>query len=353
MWHDYAIGGRLGPVNYPDADPLPLFEVNREHFESNQVYMPSIHEVIGKFHIAKNARHTSSRSGDTVTVSIDYTNVPSKYRGYVAGMGLRINDAGQPISSVTVDGVDHPAFTDNTVILPAASGTTQQVVVQLGAAPTHPRLSFISKPMSAVSVSGDELTVSWDAAGLFRKACVTGPEGTVLLGAPAYQRAASDDICALVAHTSDVTSFTTTVVDSGNHYFFVDHGDRVIESASIAGDTITLTFPAGDAGSVTLGTGGPPKRVELDGEKVSASWNEGTFEVAIPKEAATLTIQMVTCADADGDGVLDCAGDCDDSDPEVGLCEEDTGCCQAGSRGRDNAVLVLLVALFLVRRRRR
>lgn len=361
MWHDYAIGANLAPVNFPETDSvLPLFDVNGEHFATNPVYMPSIDELIAKLHIAKLARHTTTRTGDSVTVELDYSAVPADYRQYAAGMGIRITRAGGTIAAARIDGTDHPAFTGNTIILPPPGGATQTVVADIGPAPEHPYLTFTSKPITSVSRNADAVTVNWQGTGVTRKACLTapateaGPTGLILLGADTQHRPEPRSVCALIPHTASTTSFTSTLIDSGASAFFVNEAERPIDSASIDGQVVTLTLPDAPKGTLTLATGGPPLRVQVNGESRNVDHEGGTFELEVDEGPATVTLELMLCADEDGDGTTNCAGDCNDLDPAIGICEvDDPGCCSASSNPTTPLILTLLVGLLIFARRRR
>src|SRR5690606_12347567 len=75
MWHDYAIAG-AEPLHYPDSEStLPLFEVNRAHFTTERVYLPSIAELVGKMHIAHGIGISSAGTDDELVVTLDYSGI--------------------------------------------------------------------------------------------------------------------------------------------------------------------------------------------------------------------------------------------------------------------------------------
>jgi hypothetical protein len=75
-------------------------------------------------------------------------------------MGIRINNTGKKINKVFIDSNEHYAFNEDVVILPNLSGSTAEIKIFLSdESPGKAHLSYISKRMTSVKKSGDDLTV--------------------------------------------------------------------------------------------------------------------------------------------------------------------------------------------------
>lgn len=371
MWHDYSIGGNSAPLHFPETPSVrPLFDVNRYHFERNPVYMPSIAELVAKFHIASKALHSSSQYGNEVTVLIDYSAVPAKYRDFVAGMGLRV---GGTIAGVEIDGAAHAAFGRDTVMLPQPSGLIQQVVITLGASPSYPRLRFLSKPVTSVTRNGDELTFSWAPSGLHHKACVDGPTELVMLHADRYERAGESSMCGQVLAGSTTTTLATAVVSVPGQGFLIDRSDRPIEAASADGWTVTLALADGPAGTLRLRTAGRPLQVTINGADTAADYAPAGWDLPIPAGEAIVVVRLARrWIPHNHDGLREltvtCAGRCrhpgDDlpgppsggSSGQNGKDDKDRwdlagGTCQSGAPASKGTLALVLILLWLALRR--
>lgn len=251
MWHDYAISGNATPKHLdPDAPVRLLFDVNRAHFEQNLVYMPEVDELVGKFHVAARALRSSEWiGGGAIAVEIDYSRVAARYRRFAAGMGLRIRAGG--IRAVWIDGEPHPGFSDDTVILPAPAGVSQQVVVDRSGEPDDTHLRFVNRSVDEIVRRDGVLSWSWSRPGRYTRSCVGGPPDTVVLGADALWRTSERSLCAEVGAESAARSLSAVSLGAVGA-FALDRADRPIEKAAREGDTITLLLPDAAAGTLHI-----------------------------------------------------------------------------------------------------
>lgn len=320
MWHDYSIGGNDPPVNDPDAaSTLPLYDVNWMHFQTRPIYAPGIAELVDKLHLAHAVRLSSEVDGMELHARLDFSGIQASLV-HVASMGLRINHADQPIVAVTVDGMPHPAFTDDTVILPPARERIQEVRVYLDpATPARmPRLTYLSKPLGGVTQVGGELEVTLARPGETTRFCLEAPLSAVVLHADAYAWTDETRVCGMVGYDS-VTDTIRTVSLLAAPALQVRSTERAIERVDeSATGRVQLVLGAGLPGAVRFAAAEQPAAVMVDDVPVDAPLIDGelTVEVATA-EPATITIDLHGCEDADGDGVSTCAGDCDDTDSEI------------------------------------
>jgi hypothetical protein len=320
MWHDYAISDGVVPVHDPDETSMPLFEVNRDHFATSRVYMPSIDELVGKLHIAYGIDLSSTSTAQELVVTLDYTAIDPSHREHVAGMGLRVNRGSGPIQSVEVNGQPHHGFTADTVILPAVQGSKQTVSIELGAASpdSSARLTYISKPFQALSQQAGNLHVELRDPGLFTRFCVAGPRSTVVLHADSYQRSAGQELCGHLAHGSAAQGIVAQILDTGVHDIALVAAERAISAAGFQDHRLSLEVAAGDAASIVLETPEDVVEVLVDGQPGQVSVAADQLTVTLPQSSQPVLVTVLlpdSCVDGDGDGVSTCAGDCDDQDP--------------------------------------
>ncbi|MCG8417036.1 MAG: hypothetical protein MJE77_03710 [Proteobacteria bacterium] len=305
MWHDYAISNLDKPLHYPDTPTvLPLFDVNRAHFESNRIYAPSVRELMGKMHLAHKVGITSSENGNSLAVDLDYAAVPDEHRAYVTGMGVRVNGSAQPIAQVTVDDAPHHAFTDNTVILPPADGEKQQLSIQLGTpAQDAIRLTHISKPLDQIEYQGDEFKVWLGSPGLFTQFCIAGPKSVVILDASWYTRMGSSELCGHMVYGSTSPSFRAHMLDTGDHDLYVAGAGRTIDQADWSEGILRLTIAAGgDAAMIDFESARAPDTVLVAGEQVDVELDGSAFSVEVPSSTDQVLVEIRMPAIDGGDG---------------------------------------------------
>jgi hypothetical protein len=371
MWHDYAMSDLDPPVNDPGAASIrPLFDANRDHFATRPIYAPGVRELVGKMHLAHKARFTSSSSGQRLDVALDLSRVPAAHREYLAGMGLRVNRSASAIAAVTIDGVAHPGFARDTVILPRPGGTTMNLQITLGpAVPDSPHLSYISKPFSALEATGDGLAVELRDAGLMTRLCVQAADDTVLLGLSRY--AVQDgQLCGELDAGATHRRITLARLPANPFRLKVLAAGRLLRATAQQADHFEFELGAGAEGRLRLALPMPPTRVRIDGVETAVDYRDGILEFAAPATTASSQLVQIygtSCSDADGDGVTVCDRDCDDGDPAATTYCEDVpppvvqpgseapgsggGCTTGGGVPAGTGAGALLVMLVLLVRR--
>jgi hypothetical protein len=246
MWHDYAIAGHP-PDHDPDGGPfLAMHEAVRDHFGSERVYAPAIAEASSKMQIAQRSRFVAqwSSDGTAVTVSLDLSRLSSGERAHLAGMGLRVNRPGAAILGVELDGAPHPAFSADTVILPAIAGASAVVRVTTGdpAAAGKPHLTYLSKAPRAAAASDGNLRVELASPGLHTRFCLVPPTRHVVIGADRYAPEGAET-CGRLSFGSPGTGFEARALDAGG--LSITAADRRIVAQRSTGSQVTLDVAAG------------------------------------------------------------------------------------------------------------
>ncbi len=344
MWHDYALSNLLPPENFPEsATTQPLYHANIAHFEEERIYAPSVAELIAKMHIAQKVVLSSVMDGDALIATLDYSAVPARYLDHVAGMGVRVNRAGQVISEVWADGARHYAFTDDTVILPATGPGGHTLEIRFAAEPApSARLTYVSKAFDEVTLQDDTLSVWLGDPGLATKFCFAAPRATVILHADDYQLRPDGEFCGRLDHGSEAAAVVAQALDVTPHEIYITGASRSIQAAAYSDHVVSLEVAAGEQATIGFESTVVPEVLVAD-SPVDVELRDGEFTIAVPATTGPVPIEILVpeppCVDTDGSP---CSG-------------EPTGCgCTSGAPGGDHppASLLLLVGALLWRRRR-
>jgi hypothetical protein len=291
MWHDYGMGGDP-PEQFPGETAQPLYDAHLAFFADNEVYAPSVAELIHKLHAASSTYYSSSidvLTGDLI-VTLDLSALSTEQRAALSGMGLRTSSGTSPIESVTIDGAAHFAFTGDTVVLPPASAASMTARLQLGsgAAGPEPRLEFISKPFAVFTSGSDEATVELARPDETTKLCVGAAPEFVVLGAASQARQAPDRLCAQTAHSSNQRKPRVVRLDNAHGLYLLD-ADRTVELARVEDGNASLLLGGGSAaGNVEFEAQVAPLGVRLDGIPVATTPTADGFAVTLPAGAGPL-----------------------------------------------------------------
>ncbi|MBT8466619.1 MAG: hypothetical protein KJO57_18230 [Deltaproteobacteria bacterium] len=300
MWHDYGIGGDP-PAQFPGETAQPLYDAHLAFFADNEVYAPSVAELIHKLHAARNTYFSSSidvPTGDLI-VTLDLSALSTEQRAALSGMGLRTSSGTTPIESVTIDGAAHFAFTGNTVVLPPASAASMSVRLQLGGGATgpEPRLEFISKPYAEFTTGSDGAIVELARPEETTKLCVRAAAEFIVLGAASQTRDAPDRLCAQTAHSSHQRKPRVVRLDNA-HGLLLLNADRTVELARVEDGNASLLLGGGSAaGNVEFEAQVAPLGVSLDGAPAATTPTADGFAVTLPAGAGPLLELVYDLAD--------------------------------------------------------
>ena len=230
-----------------------------------------------------------------MTTSLDLSRLPAGDRVHLAGMGLRVNKPGATIIAAQVDGVAHPAFSADTVILPPRTTATSQVTITTGdpAAAAIPRLTYLSKAPAAMTVSSGNLRVQLARPGLPTRFCLVAPTRHVLIGADRYAPEAAET-CGRLDDGSPATAIEARTL-AVTADLSITAADRRILSHSATSSELTLELAAGRSEDrLTFRASRPPEAVHVDDDEVTPTRGSGgayTIELDT-SSSASVTIEF-------------------------------------------------------------
>ncbi len=296
MWHDYAIAGNP-PDHDPGAGPFDAFyDAIEDHFASERIYAPSIVEAAEKLIIAQRSRFTAEASdgGDVLTIALDLSRIAPDQRAQLAGMGLRIDRPGAAVVDVELDGLAHPAFSADTVILPPASAPLVTVKVTTGdaAAAVRPRLTYLSKAPAAIRTADGSLRVQLAHPGLATRFCLVPPVRHVVIGADRYAPDGGET-CGGLDHGSGATAVEARVLEAPGDLSVIGSDRRILDHRSTDAE-LTVELAAGQASDgLRFRASATPAVVQVDGRAVTPIARDGAFLVPLDTAAAaTVTFRF-------------------------------------------------------------
>jgi len=302
MFHDYTIAN-LAPLHYPESESNQAFlDVNKNHFLQEKIYAPSITELTGKFHTARFALYTSSYNPDSsqLNVTLDLSQVAEQHRRHLSGMGLRVNHGQGEIQSVTINGKNHVAFNAHTVILPPEKNTGMHLSITLGEPSDQtPRLTYLSKPFSAIEKTDTEFTVSLSNPGLMTKFCLKAPAESIILGVDQYQLSPSDDFCGLLKYSNPSTEIKT-IPWKNSLELRLTHSQRPIIAAHHDDDAANLCLAPGNTTSeIRFNRASSRPKLFINGEQKTLSNNESNHDFSVPLTTKKAVLLSFTHEDSD------------------------------------------------------
>jgi hypothetical protein len=300
MWHDYSLGNTAAPRTRPGAPPgrirevnhIPLYDAIKAKWDTNDVYCPEPYELVYKIRAMAQLEYSWKSEGNRVEMELDtsHLRLPQTF-DFLPGMGIRIENTGQKIQSVTINGQPHFAFADSMVILPALNKGINRIAVTLGpVTAAGPHITYVSKRMPIVRKKGADIEFQMitKAKGRF-SAHLDHP--SVLLHADwqEYDRKGDQQLNGYVM--SDRTLVLTDIKGFG-----VTRATLPIASAKGAASKVTLALDSNSAAgnSLRFRAAKAPRQVTMAGQTLQAAASGADYEVTLPefRDHADLNIEF-------------------------------------------------------------
>jgi hypothetical protein len=164
MWHDYSITSQpqYGKDRIVNTNNLAMYDAIKTKFQNNNIYCPEPADLRYKICIMAKSNYSWSVNGDELNFKFDISNLSLDSANlYTGGMGIRINNTSKKISKVFINNKEHYAFNDDVVILPNITGTVSDIkIILANESGNQPHLSFVSKRMTQIDKSNDELALN-------------------------------------------------------------------------------------------------------------------------------------------------------------------------------------------------
>lgn len=285
MWHDYSITSQpqYGKDRIMNKNNIAFYDAMRAKFATSDIYAPRPEDLGNKLRAMAQWDYQWKAEPDKIDMTLDLSPVLlDTVAGFTGGMGLRIENSSKFIQSVKINGQPHPAFKEQTVILPNLKKGKNSIEIELGAAPSQePRLTWISKPMPEIRQSGKtiSLQVLTKSKGRFK---FKAADGFALLNADWQEwNRRGDNIL-----EGYVTSDRTVRLEKLNNAKF-----------SLKRATLKVTAAEADKSAVRLilenslnperiiwfNYPSKPQSVQVDGKEISYSAQGSSYMITIPE----------------------------------------------------------------------
>ncbi len=165
MWHDYSITTQpqSGKTRFVNPSNIAMYDGLKARFAAGEIYCPTPVELTHKLRAMAQWDYRWSADDEKMAVVLDLSPVRTDtVPFFTGGMGLRIENTGRCIQAVMINGREHWAFSDRTVILPNLVKGRNTLEITLGPDPFRgPHLTYVSKRMPDIrkTAAGLEFTI--------------------------------------------------------------------------------------------------------------------------------------------------------------------------------------------------
>ncbi|MCB0315927.1 MAG: hypothetical protein KDH84_22180, partial [Calditrichaeota bacterium] len=163
MWHDYSITTQpqRPKERIVNERNLAFYDAMRAKFATHDIYCPTPDDLGHKLRAMAQWNYGWTSSGNKLEMRLDLSAVHlDEVADFTGGMGIKIENSGDYIQKVTINGVPHRAFHDRVVILPNLAKGPNIIKVELGPLPPQmSHLRFVSKRMPAIRETAGGLEV--------------------------------------------------------------------------------------------------------------------------------------------------------------------------------------------------
>ncbi len=294
MWHDYSI------TSQPQHDKerimnkknIAFYDAIKAKFATNDIYCPTPVDLTNKLRAMAQWNYSWNSAGNKLEMTLDLSNVRVDTIPYfIGGMGIRVENSGEFIQSVKINGQEHYAFSDRVVILPNLKKGPNKIEVMLGPdRPTKPHLAYISKRMPEIRQNGDALQFSVLTKSKARFHFYT-KSGHVLLNADWQEWNRKNDNLLRAYVTSDRKPVLKKLKNSD---FMLTRATLPVADVKESGSKITFTVNPNEDAERVVAFQSPkaPKTLTFAGKPVEAVHQAGQYVLNLPefKEAVELAI---------------------------------------------------------------
>ncbi|MFO7888886.1 MAG: hypothetical protein R6V04_00945 [bacterium] len=161
MWHDYSITTQpqRGKERIVNDNNRPFYDAMKAKFATHNIYCPDPVDLGHKLRAMAQWNYKWTAGENKIEIVLDLSQVLlDTIPYYTGGMGLSIENTNKKISEVHINGKEHPAFTDDLIILPNLMKDKNTISVRLADNPcATPRLTYVSKRMPKIEKKDDSI----------------------------------------------------------------------------------------------------------------------------------------------------------------------------------------------------
>jgi hypothetical protein len=296
MWHDYSITSQpqYGKSRIMNSKNLAMYDAIKTKFATHDIYCPTPLELTNKLRAMAQWDYSWVSENNKLDITFDLSRVRVDTIPYfTGGMGLRIENTGRYIQQVTINGKDHFAFSERSIILPNFVKGINTVNVLLGQEENRqPHLSYISKQLPAIEKSRDDLiiTVLTKSNARFHFYCAGG---YILLNADSQEWNRNGDYLLRGQVNSDRKVILRKIKNST---FNIIRCNMQVMDVREKGSTITLSIkpPVVEDCVLAFQSDKQPKAISTDSGKLEFVKKDNEYIVHLPgfKKQSDISIEF-------------------------------------------------------------
>ena len=292
MWHDYSITTQpqRPKERIVNERNLAFYDAMRAKFATHDIYCPTPDDLGHKLRAMAQWNYGWTSSGNKLEMRLDLSAVHlDEVADFTGGMGIKIENSGDYIQKVTINGVPHRAFHDRVVILPNLAKGPNIIKVELGPLPPQmSHLRFVSKRMPAIRETAGGLEVELLTKSKAKFAFYAA-EPCVLLNADwqEWNRQNNRILNGYVTSDRSVLLKLLTKTD-----FRITRANLPVTSLRESENSITLTLAAGsdDSSELSFQCARKPAKVRWNGREIATAFQRQSHTVSLPDGEGKLEI---------------------------------------------------------------
>lgn len=294
MWHDYSITSQpqYGKSRVVNSNNIAMYDAIRRKFASREIYAPGPIELGHKLRLMAQWDYSWRAEKEKLFLTLDLTRVRlDTMPAFSSGMGVAIENSGQYIQEVLLDGRPHLGFGDREIILPALTKGRHTFEIRLGDRPAaQPRLAYISQMFTGCKRSGDDLVLNVKTRNKTRFRFAV-PSGYLLLHADGQAR---DPLHGERLSGHVISDRQVVLTPLPEPLLEVSHATMAIAAVKGEKKSTTLSLRANTLSDnqLVLRSMGIPRRVLAAGKPVPWSGNEGRLEIDLGKLEGDVALQL-------------------------------------------------------------
>lgn len=284
MWHDYSITAQpqSKKERIVNESTIAFYDAMKAKFATHRIYCPTPEDLGHKLRAMAQWNYSWRSEGNQIEMELDLFGVLlDTIPRFTGGMGIKIENTGDRIQKVTINGKPHFAFDDQVIILPNLKKGVNKIVATLGPhASPEARLTYISKRMPVTEKKGE--TIEVQVISKTKARCrFFAPEAAVVLNADWQEWNRAGDRMLDASVDSD-RKLVLTKIDGGE-FALTRAAARIVDYKGEASRVILrLQANAQPEAALWFRSAKAPRSVMLGNQKLEFIKSERDCYVALP-----------------------------------------------------------------------